>query len=342
MTTIKELAKICDVSIATVSNVINGTGRVSKETSQKILDMAKEMGYIPNMMAKNLKQKVARTIGIITEDLTVFNCADIVDGINKYLDDKGYTFILGNLRLYKKYDNNFYRYEAYKAQVEEEFQIMKSKQVAGIIYVGAHSREIDSIPRDFELPIVVAYGYASKQHVPSVTYDDERGAYDAVSKLIQLGNERIGVITGDQRSLHTIDRMKGYQRALYEHKILCNPDLVKEGDWSSDSGYEGGKQLLEKGVTAIFSMSDVMASGVYDCANERGIEIGKGLDLVGFDNREICIAFRPTLTTMALPLEEIGHRSGKILLDAIEKKPQDNSLLHKIECKMVGRKSTKD
>ncbi|MFA9463974.1 MAG: LacI family DNA-binding transcriptional regulator [Velocimicrobium sp.] len=341
MATIKELAKLCDVSIATVSNVLNGTGRVGEETSRKILDTAKKIGYIPNMMAKNLKQKVTKTIGIITEDLTVFNCADIVDGINDYLDQVDYTFLLGNLRLYKKYNNMFYHHEGYKAQVEEEFQIMKSKQVAGIIYVGAHSREIKSIPKNFDLPIVVAYGYASEQHVPSVIYDDEKGAYEAVSKLIQLGNTSIGVVTGEQGSLHTIERMKGYQRALFEHKILCDPSLIVEGDWTVDSGYEAGKKLIEKGVSAIFSMSDVMASGIYDCANEKEIIIGKELDLIGFDDRQICTAFRPTLTSMALPLEQIGQHAGKIIVEMIEHKTIDTSLLHKIECRLIERNSIK-
>lgn len=344
MVTIKQLAKECDVSIATVSNVLNGTGRVSESTAKRILDTAKKSGYVPNMVAKNLKQKENKIIGIITEDLTVFNCAEIVDGINEFLDEKGYTFLLGNLRLFQKYTNRFYHHENYREEVEEEFYMMRAKQVEGIIYVGAHNREIHSIPEDLGIPVVMAYSSAIERGVPSVIMDDEQGAYDATRKLILLGHKEIGIVMGENSSINTKNRYQGYQRALYEHGILCNPSLVMEGDWGSDSGYEAGKKLLQKGVQAIFAMNDIMAAGVYDRAGELGLEIGKDLDLVGFDNREICTAFRPALTTMALPLHSIGRKSAEILVNQLNKnisRGKENQLLYKMQCNLVERKSTR-
>ena len=127
VTTSKELAKACGVSVATVSNVFTGKGRVSEERRQFILQKAQEMNYVPNNLARSLKLRNNRTIGIITEDLTVFNCPNIVDGIHEYLETINYTYILGNLRLFQKYDNNFYHHEEYASKVAEEFQIMKSK-----------------------------------------------------------------------------------------------------------------------------------------------------------------------------------------------------------------------
>lgn len=339
MATIKEVAKACDVSIATVSNILNGKGRVGEETRQRILNTAKEMGYVPNMMAKSLKQRNTKMIGIITEDLTVFNCADIVDGIHEYLEEKGYAFLLGNLRLYKKYDNAFYHHERYHAEVEEEFRIMQSKQVAGVIYVGAHCREMKSIPGDYGVPIVVAYGFSAKKNTPSVIYDDEQAAYEAAKELIKKGYRKIGLIAGEAESRHTIDRQRGYQKALFESQILYNPALVQNGDWSREKGYQACEKLMQQGVDAIFSMSDVMAAGVYDYANEKGLCVGKDLGLIGFDNREISMAFNPELSTMALPLSEIGQKAADLLIRQIEEEDFCPEPVYKIECSLLERKS---
>ena len=139
--TIKDIAKECGVSIATVSNVVNHTGRVSEKTVARVLETADRMGYVPDRIASNLKKRRTNVIGVITEDLTVFNTAEIVDGINEYLDEKGYSFILGNLRLYKKYDSDFYKNDEYINAAVREFRIMISQRVAGIIYICAHVRE---------------------------------------------------------------------------------------------------------------------------------------------------------------------------------------------------------
>lgn len=319
MVTIKELAKACGVSVATVSNVLNGTGRVSAQTTQKVLDTAKKIGYVPNTLAKGLKQRATKTIGVIAEDLTVFNCVDIVDGINEYLDERDYMFILGNLRLYKKFNNEFYHNEKYYREVEKEFQVMQSKLVEGIIYIGAHSREIRSIPGNFRVPIVVAYGFASEKRIPSVSFDDEQGGYEATVQLIRQGHQKIGIIQGDSESIHTGQRMLGYQKALYQNGILFNPDYVMPGDWSRESGYRACEKLYEQGVRAIFSMSDVMAAGVYDYAVDHQLQVGRDIALVGFDNREIAKVFNPKLATMALPLSEIGRRAAELVLDMIDK-----------------------
>ena len=340
MATIKEVAKECGVSIATVSNILNGKGRVGEETKERILKTAKEMGYVPNMMAKNLKQRSSRTIGIITEDLTVFNCVEIVDGINEYLEEKDYTFLLGNLRLYKKYDNAFYHHEDYKKQVEEEFLIMQSKQVEGIIYIGAHCRELKSIPKGLQCPLVVAYGFAGDKEIPSVVFDDEQAAYEATLELIREGHNRIGVISGDKDSLHTFSRMVGHQKAIYENKILYNPALNVTGNWLRSMGYEACGQLLKEDVTAIFAMSDGMALGVYDYANDHGVEIGKDIALIGIDDRQFSTAFKPALTTMALPLHEIGKKAAEIVVEQVEGTLEGEPVYpYKIRCRLKRRQS---
>lgn len=340
MATIKEIAKQSGVSIATVSNIINGKPGAGEETRKRVLETIKKMDYRPNVIAKSLKQKNNKTIGIITEDLTVFNTPDIVDGINEYCDDHDYQFVLGNLRLYKKYDERFYDSNKYFDRVLDEFKMMESKQVEGIIYVGCHSRNLKCIPSDFSIPIVIAYGFDSDIEFSSVIFNDEQGAYEATCKLIEAGHKNIGVICGLQQSIHMQQRLLGYQRALYENKILFNPQLIQQGDWSRKSGYDASKAFFEQNVTAIFAMNDLMAGGVYDFFCDKEQRIGKDISIVGFDNREVSQAYSPPLSTIQLPLFEIGNQSAKVLIDMISEQSKDvKHEIYKIDCEFIDRKS---
>ncbi len=339
MANIKQVADACGVSIATVSNIFNGKGRVSEETKERIFRIAKEMNYVPNIMAKNLKQRRSNVIGIITEDLTVFNSVGIVDGIHEFLEENEYTFLLGNLRLFKKYNNKFYHNEEYLNQVQEEFHMMKSAQVAGIIYVCAHCREINFLPDTDQIPVAIAYGLSKNESVSSIIYDDEQAAYDATNELIQNGHRKIGLIMGDKFSMHTSARMRGYQRALFDHDILCNPDYICEEDWTREKGYEAADTLISNGVTAIFSMNDEMAAGVYDYAHANNLMIGKELSLIGFDNREICTALMPALTTMAIPLSEIGRRAAEWIVDNLDECNPGVERKSHVKCSLVKRDS---
>lgn len=340
MATIKEIARESGVSIATVSNIVNGKPGASEETRKRVLDTIKKLDYTPNIIAKNLKQKNTKTIGIITEDITIFNTCGIVDGINEYCDNNNYQFVLGNLRLYQKYDKKFYVSDEYYDSVAEEFKMMQSKQVEGIIYIGCHCRELKHIPNNFPIPIVIAYAFVNNNEFSSVSFNDEQGAYEATNRLIQAGHRNIGLICGLQESVHTQQRLLGYQRSLYDNKILFNPNLVEYGDWERESGYKASELLEKQNVTAIFAMNDVMAGGVYDFFNNKGKQVGRDIALVGFDNREISQAYNLPLSTMALPLFEIGRKSAEVLLDILkDNKKEKKQNIYKIDCKFIERKS---
>jgi len=338
MATIKEIAKVSGVSIATVSNIIHGKPGASDETRKKVLENIEKLNYTPNAIAQNLKQKKNRTIGIITEDLTVFNTPRIVDGINEYCDEYNYQFVLGNLRLYQKYNKKFYTVNKYYRHVEEEFKMMKSKQVEGIIYIGCHCREIECIPHDLDTPIVTSYVFDQDKNFTSVIFNDEQGAYDATEKLIKAGHAKIGVIAGIKGSIHTQERLVGYQRALYDNEILFNPRLILHGDWERNSGSKAAEILMQNGVTAIFAMNDVMAGGVYDYLESIEKKVGRDISLVGFDNRESSTAYNPMLSTMELPLFEIDKKSAALLMNLIENGNIEHEI-HKINCKFIERKS---
>lgn len=335
MATIKEIARECNVSIATVSNILNNKGKVGEETRRLVLEKVEKMNYVPNRAAKNLKQRTTRTVGIITEDLTVFNAPEIVDGIDDCLEQRGYSFLLGNLRIYKKYGNDFGYHREFKAHLEEEFCMMRSNQVEGVIYVSAHGRDLsDMLEQDVSMPVVAAYGFAGEKQIPSVVFDDEAAAFAVVSKLLEQENGNFGIIAGEKNSLHTRERLIGCQKALYQRGILYDPECVYYGDWSRAHGYQAAKKLWDQGVRSVFSMNDSMAAGIYDYAIEQGLMIGRDI-LVGGIGCQISDILRPRLTTVEMPLFEIGHQAGDIVLDLIEGKEACSNRIYKVEGKLL-------
>ena len=338
MATIKEIAKECNVSIATVSNILNNKGKVGEETRRMVLEKVAKMNYVPNVAAKNLKQRTSRTIGIITEDLTVFNAPEIVDGIDEFLEGRGYNFLLSNLRIYRKYGDGFCYHEEFKGNLEEELEVMRANQVEGIIYVSAHSRDLSGVlVQDDSMPVVVVYGFAKDRDIPSVIFHDEEAAYMVVSRLLQTQTDRLGIIAGDRGSLHTSERLLGCQKAMYQKGILYNPELIYYGDWSREFGYQAAAGLFEQGVRVLFSMNDNMAMGVYDYAGEKGLTIGEDIFWAGIGSQFGNI-LRPKLTTVEMPLFEMGQKAGEIILDIVEEKVPLKGEVYKIEGKLLNDK----
>ncbi len=318
MITIKEVAKECNVSIATVSNILNNKPNVGEETKQKVLRVIEEMNYTPNTVAKNLKTKNTRTIGALIEDITVFCAPEIIDGITNYCEQKKYNVLLINLRLYKKYGDDYFEREDFFNIVRQEIRELISKQVEGIIYVPAHERNLKCLPDDLAIPAVMAYGYTRSKKFPSVVVNDIQGAYTVTNYIIQQGHKRIAVITGKDHSFHTKDRLLGYQKALYDNKIFYNPEFVIAGDWSKESGYNAAAKAIEKNVTAIFCMNDQMAGGVYKWLMETGKIVGKDISIAGYDDRDVSLYMNPLLTTLRLPLHQIGKKACELLINQIE------------------------
>ncbi|MDR0497430.1 MAG: LacI family DNA-binding transcriptional regulator [Treponema sp.] len=339
MVTIKEIARLTRVSTATVSNVLNGkSGAASDTKAREIIDLAQSLYYTPNTLAKSLQKQKTNTIGIITEDLTVFSSPEIVDGIDACCEETGYETILGNMRLFKRYNNDFTDTPEHHELLDSMTRNMISKQVEGIVYVGQHCREITYLPSMGQVPFVYAYCYPKEEIYPSVMYDDEKAAKDVTGLLIAKGHNRIGVICGPDSSYHTQTRLKGFNSALTEHGIEIDSSLIVYGDWERSSGYRLAASLLDKKVSAIFSFNDLMASGVYERAAERGLEIGKDISLFGFDNRDISQGYMPALSTVEPPLNEIGRRCAEIILSQIKNRKTGRKRIY-LPCTILERHS---
>ena len=344
MITLKEIAQRCEVSPSTVSNILNGKTNVSESTKNKVLEVIRMSGYQPNYFAQGMRKQKTNMIGIIAEELDNFNTPGVIEGIMKYCEAKGYRTLLENMRMYERWGNAWWEEneKEYYSFLEMAMREMLSIKVDGIIYVAGHARVTNCFPEELNIPAVMAYGYSASKNYTSVVIDDETGGYDMTNYLISMGHRKIGVICGCSDNIHSMKRCRGYQKALFEEKILYNPDLVRYGNWYRDSGYIEAEALIKEGVTAIFCFNDKMAGGVYDYLEDHQLRAGKDIAVVGFDNQEFTEYFRPAITTMAIPMREIGHKAAEILLDIIDDK-EDHSNSNEIEieipCKLIVRDS---
>lgn len=326
MATIKDIAQLTGVSPATVSNVLNGkSGAAGAGKSQEIFDAAKLLHYRPNSLAKNLKSKRSNTIGIIAEDLTVFNTPEIVNGIEECCEQHGYEILLANMRLFKRYGNNLANTPGHAALFDTIMSNLMSKQVEGCVYIGYHCHEISYFPSHVELPIVYAYCIPQNQRYPSVLFNDENAAYEVGKFLIAQGHKSIGAISGPITSLNARARLQGFQRALYEAGIPYNVAATVFGDWDRESGYQGAAKLIDMGVTAIFAFNDLMASGVYACCIDRNLSVGRDISLFGYDNINIVEAYSPPISSVEPLLNEMGRKSAELVLSQIRGEPISQS-----------------
>lgn len=341
MANMKDIADRAGVSIATVSKVLNGIGGISTETSELVLSIAKELHYRPNLYARSLKKGQSKTIGIITEDLTVFNTPPIIDGIGGCCEEHGYHYLLENLRLDKLHINPTVNVEHCNKLINDAINLLLSMQVDGIIYVGCHSHKVTAHPLSDSIPMVCAYCSSPNLTIPSVLYDDLQAAYDLTNLLLREGHRKIGMVTGPIDSDHAKRRLTGFQEALYDNGTPYNPHLTAHGDWTRDSGYHAMPSLLRQGITAIFAHNDVMAMGIIDYCIKHDVAIGTDLALIGFDNREVSTVCRPTLSTIELPLYQIGYTSTSILIDKMKGTPNTIERKTSLSCKIIERDSTR-
>jgi len=335
--TIKDIAKQCNVSAMTVSNIINNRSNVSAATREKVLQAIKELNYQPNFIAQNLKSKSTRIIGVIVEDITIFHTPSIIDGITHYCEQNNYQMLLYNLRLVQRYQHSYYHSTDYYEEIHKEFNEFISSQVEGIIYVSGYERELTFIPEYVPVPLVVVYAQSLCASIPSVIIDDFQGGQHIMDHIIGLGHRKIGMITGLTSNPHARERVRGYLAAIRKHEIPYEEELIVEGDWEYQSGYDLTDQLLDLGVTCIFCQNDFMAVGVYKRLNELNLVIGKDISVVGFDNRENFDFLSPRLTTVALPLYDVGYKAGELMIKAIieQREVADGKHLHPIPCTII-------
>lgn len=339
MTTLKDIAKLAGVSVASVSYVINGKKELSEETTKRINDAIDQTNFAPHTLAKSLRMGKTLTIGVLVEDIRGMPIANIVNGVEENLEEHGYQMILNDLHMLEKLYNQYDQIAGYQDYINNSVKQMLRSHVDGIIYVGLHDRHIDNIIHPIEKPFVYAYSHGAK-HDYYVSYNNIDGAMDAVNHLIHHGHREIAILAGHPDSFPTHERMKGFIASMNNAGFPVREGYIYYGDWEYESGYQQIKKILAlpNRPTAVFVMNDLMAAGCINYALESGLKIPQDLSIIGFDNREIASYLPVPLTTIQVPNTKIGHESAKMLLALMQgRQVEQNCMI--LPCTLIERAS---
>ena len=293
-----DVARLAGVSPTTVSFVFNARpdSGIPDSTARRVMRAVEELGYRPNRQASGLRTKRTHTIGFVTDEIAVEPFAGrTISGSHDVAWGSGHLMLIVNTTRNPR---------LLRAAIEE----LLDRQVDGIVFavVGTRSATLPDLVR--EVPTVMVNCFNPRGGFPAVLPDESTGGRTATQALIDAGHRRIAHLTG-LPGWATRERLKGYHAALALAGIVAEPELVRTGDYHTDSGYELTRALLalREPPTAIFCGNDRMALGAYFAANEAGLRIPSDLSIVGYDDQEeLASALRPGLTTVRLPYYELG------------------------------------
>jgi LacI family transcriptional regulator len=338
--TIKDIARICDVSISTVSRAINDDPTINAKTRERIMEVVKEFNYIPNNSARNLKIAESNTVALIVKGINNPFFQGMFPAFQKRLEDLGYQFLLHTVRG----DAD----EGYAAE-----EIAKEKRLKGIIFLGGRMNYPEKTLKNIHIPMVLCCVAGVSQEdnispsVSTVSIDDTKEAYKVVDYLIHQGHRRIAIITGQREDL-TVGRLRlrGYRKALEENGIPFDPELVGYMDdeipeFTEANGYATMKRMLASGTafTAAFVISDRMAMGACKALYDAGKKIPDDCSVVGFDGIEMTRYMQPSLTTVIQPVQEMVESSVQMLMKQINGSHEKKHLIY--EAELLERDSVK-
>jgi DNA-binding LacI/PurR family transcriptional regulator len=304
MPTIDEVARLAQVSPATVSKVLNNRSYVSAETRARVEQVIAETGFIPSQRARGLSKQRSYILGLLTHLL------ECMRGIEDYANTRDYNLLLSTSRAAA---------EASTACV----RLLRSAVIDGAIVIETGDLQPFTDARDQQDSPMVVIGYSQGGLIPAVHADDYGGARRAMGHLLELGHRRIGIVGSVVRPFAIEERMRGVRDALRDAGLALDSTLVVEGDFfSSESGERSGHALLglDEPPTAIFALNDRMAVGVLHAAQARGLFVPADLSVVGFDDIPIASMLTPTLTTVRQPGFALGQAAAAAIFGLLDGK----------------------
>jgi LacI family transcriptional regulator len=310
--TIKDIARLARVSHMTVSRVINNRPGVKAATKQRIMQLVKELDYQPNLVARSLVVKRSKNLGMIITTISNPFYLELAKGIEDTARSYGYNVILCCTN--------------YDLSLEgEHIRELRRRGIDGIILTSAQVKDghVAALAHEgFPLVLVNRRVLDPDLHalVDYIGIDNVKGGEMALEHLIKLGHRRIGIIRGSLDSSVTVERMEGACRALTSYGISPEDDLVFAGDYLKGTGYEAARRFLSLPIppTAIFSLNDYMAFGVYDALTEQGIRVPEDMALMGFNDIELASLKMVGLSTISQKKYTLGSMAVRRLMERIE------------------------
>ncbi|NCA97901.1 MAG: LacI family transcriptional regulator [Clostridia bacterium] len=304
--TIKDVARAAGLSIATVSKYMNG-GHVLESNRAAIELAIASLGYRVNVVARGLKTRRTMTVGVLIPSIEQIFSTEIIAAVEKKLSEAGFSTIVCDCQL--------------DAELESrKMEILLEKQVDGIITM-PFSGSAEPIQKaiDQGVPVVLIDRKVEGLSLDTVLVDNENLAYQAVSRLIEAGHRRIGIVLGPETLYTSQRRLAGYLAAMQTHGIPVDPGLIHPSDYQIAGGQAAFLALLERSdrPTAIFTTNyeTTFAAGLM--INEKGLAIPQDLSWIGFDSLSMAQIFKPRLTIVVQPIRQIGETAAQLILERV-------------------------
>jgi len=305
--TIKDIAELANVSVSTVSRVMNNHPDVSGKTRDRVSKIIGLYGYIPNASAQNLKIAESNNIGVLVKAAFSPFFTSMITIIEELLVNKGYSMVLIQVGITED--------EITRAEL-----LVKEKRLSGVVFLGgSFSHNEDKLAR-LECPFVfvtTTQFSCRSEAFSSVFVNDTKEAFKAVDHLVTLGHRKTAIIIVKTETLSIIElRLNGYKQALAHHGIDFDESLVFTADnFSMKASYDVTRHAIKKArdFTAVFAISDVLAVGASKAFTDSGLKIPDDVSLVGFDGQDIAIYYDPAITTVSQPIEQMAHKAAEQL-----------------------------
>jgi LacI family repressor for deo operon, udp, cdd, tsx, nupC, and nupG len=330
---IKDIARVAEVSHSTVSRALSDSSLVSAETKARIQRLAQEMGYSPDAQARSLVMGRTQAIGLVVTTITDPFIAEVVEAIENTALDDGYTVILASS----------------KAEPDREIaavEMLRSKRVDGVIVTSSRVGALyqDHLDR-LRVPVVLLNSHSTQSgpYTYSITVNNRHGACLATDHLIQLGHRRIAYVTGPANHSDDLERLAGYRQTLSEARIRSDRALVVAGSGDAGGGERALPRLmaLDHPPSAVFCYNDMTAIGLMRAARHMGLSVPRDLAVVGFDDIPFASYVTPALTTIAQPKAEMGRVAMEMVL-AVMKEADSNGRVSNVvvEGQLIVRESS--
>lgn len=326
----KEIAKIANVSPATVSRTFHAPHLVTKETREKILQISNENHYVYNALAGSLSSQKSKVIGMLMPNSNRSFYNESLMAVQEIAQKKNYTVALG----YTNYDKDIE-----KAQLEQFW----NHQIAGLIATG-YCKENLQLLKDMTasgIPSVITWQKCMDKEFSNVGINNYEASYTMTDYILSLGHKRVGLLIGPYNKISRIfQRYMGYKDALEKHNIDCNPNIILEREPTLIDGKEGMYKIMSshQPPTAIFAASDALAIGAMAAARDMNLKIPEDISIAGFDDMDIASYCSPPLTTMQVPAFKMGEKAIELLLEMVADKNY-GTRQYIMETNLIVRKS---
>tara|TARA_R110002096_G_scaffold6206_4_gene28539 strand:+ start:6670 stop:7689 length:1020 start_codon:yes stop_codon:yes gene_type:complete len=309
MATLRDVARKAQVSVSTVSRVINQEPLVKRDTRQKVESAIDELGYRPNRVAQRLRSINTKNklIGLVLPDIQNPFYVDVVRGVEEAAYQQKFAVMIGNFDQSEEKEKIF-------------LEVLQSESIDGLIVAPYRNRD-QHIRKVIEngYPVVCIDRGLVGIDVDVIKVNNEAGAFAAIDYLIGLGHKRIAHITGHPTIPTTNERIAGYERAMQQSDLPVDPELIR----SSDSSYQSGADLMHELLaiaappTAVFTANNLLTLGALKTIHERGLDVPNDISIVGFDDMYWSMSLNPPLTAVRQSGYEIGSRAAEVLLQKI-------------------------